>query len=437
LPVITMMVPLYDEPGMIAPLMARLDRLDYPRELLDLCLVVERGDRATRGALAATRLPGWARAIVVPPGTPRTKPRALNYALRFARGDVVGIWDAEDAPAEDQLRRVAARFAAAPPEVACLQGRLTFYNVGRSWVTRCFAIDYAVWFSVVLPGLARLGLPVPLGGTTVFFRREALETVRGWDAHNVTEDADLGIRLARAGLRTEIIDTATAEEATAGVQAWVRQRSRWKKGYLQTWLVHTRSPLRAVAELGWRGFLGMQLLLLGGVANALLAPAMWTTGAMILGWRHPVQGALPGGGPWPLAAWITLLTLATLTLGIVACRRIGRPGLALWSPLLVIYSALASAAVLRALVDLAIRPFHWDKTAHGGPASREEEEAATRDPPPPRRQTPGPSSGQSSAASSTSTATRSSAGGAPGRRAWKAPDGISRNDQHWGAGSLS
>ncbi|SEQ56651.1 Type II secretion system (T2SS), protein E, N-terminal domain [Loktanella sp. DSM 29012] len=218
LPVITLLIPLYDERDIADHLIARLEALRYPRALLDVCLVLEDNDDTTRQALGRISLLTWMRAMTVPEGTLRTKPRALNYALPHARGSIIGVYDAEDAPDTDQLLVVADAFARADPRVACLQGVLDYYNSTTNWLTRCFTIEYASWFRVVLPGYARLGLVVPLGGTTLFFRRDILERLGGWDAHNVTEDADLGLRLARHGYRTAFIPSVTQEEANG--RAW-------------------------------------------------------------------------------------------------------------------------------------------------------------------------------------------------------------------------
>ncbi len=234
LPIVSVIVPLFHEDDIAPRLIRRLGRQDYPRELTDILLAVEEDDAETLTALAAHKLPRWMRVITVPRGPVRTKPRALNYALNFARGSIIGVWDAEDAPAPDQISTAVAHFAAAPPDVACLQGVLDFYNARHNWLTRCFAIEYAAWFRAVLPGIARLGLVVPLGGTSLFFRRTALEALGGWDAHNVTEDADLGLRLARHGYRTALIPTVTEEEPNGRALPWVRQRSRWLKGYAIT-----------------------------------------------------------------------------------------------------------------------------------------------------------------------------------------------------------
>lgn len=373
LPVISMMIPLADEAAIVPALLARLQRLDYPRAALDVMLVVEDGDAATLATLRALDLPSWVRVVTVPPGGPATKPRALNHALGFARGEIVGVWDAEDAPAPDQLRRVAARFAAAPPDVACLQGRLAFYNADRNWLARCFAIDYAVWFGFVLPGLARLGFVVPLGGTTLFFRRAALDAVGAWDAHNVTEDADLGIRLARKGWRTEVIATTTSEEANAAVLPWIRQRSRWIKGYAMTWAVHTSRPVALLRDLGLFRVAGLQAVLLTAILGPLLLPFAWSTLILAFGLPHPVVDGLP-----PVAAPVLTVAMAALValdvgLAAAACRRTDQGHLLPWIPTMQIYFAMATLAAGRAVWELVHAPYHWHKTAHGTFGGREED----------------------------------------------------------------
>ncbi len=371
LPVVSLLVPLFREREIAERLVRRLERLDYPPHLLDICLVVEEDDRLTRRALAASDLPPGMRQIVVPEGAVRTKPRALNYALDFCRGSIVGIYDAEDAPAPDQIRAVVRGFRAASPDVACLQGVLDFYNARTNWLSRCFAIDYATWFRIVLPGLARLGFVVPLGGTTLFFRREALESLGGWDAHNVTEDADLGLRLARHGLRTELIDTVTEEEANCRAWPWVRQRSRWLKGYAMTWASHMRAPRRLWRELGPRKFFGVQVLFLGTLSTFVLAPVLWSFWLLPLGLPHPLEEEVPSGLLLALGAVFVVSELVNITAAAIAVATRKNRWLIPWVPTLTIYFALGALASWKALVEIAVRPFYWDKTAHGiyGPAS--------------------------------------------------------------------
>lgn len=365
LPIISVMVPLFRENDIAERLIARLGRLTYPKELLDILLVVEEDDHTTRRALDGKVLPRWMRVVTVPTGPIKTKPRALNYALSFCRGSVIGVYDAEDAPDPEQLHTVARRFAETGPEVACVQGILDYYNPRTNWLSRCFTIEYAGWFRLVLPGLARLGLVVPLGGTTLFFRREVLDRLGAWDAHNVTEDADLGIRLARHGFRTELIDTVTHEEANCRPLPWIKQRSRWIKGYMMTWAVHMRQPRLLWQQLGAKGFLGFQVLFLGTIAQFLLAPLLWSFLLLPFGFDHPLYAALPVPAVWAIAAVFFLSEAANILIGALGLGRT-RHGLSLlWVLTLKVYYPLASLAAYKGLVELATRPFYWDKTTHG------------------------------------------------------------------------
>ena len=365
LPVITLLIPLYRERAIADHLLTRLEALDYPRERLDVCLVLEDNDETTRTALGRTHLLTWMRSITVPEGTLRTKPRALNYALDFARGSIVGVYDAEDAPAPDQLRIVAATFAAAPPRVACLQGVLDYYNSAANWLTRCFTIEYASWFRVVLPGYARMGLVVPLGGTTLFFRRDILERLGGWDAHNVTEDADLGLRLARAGYETVFIPSVTEEEANGRFWPWVKQRSRWLKGYAVTWCVHMRDPVRLWRDLGpWR-FFGVQVLFAGTLSQFLLAPLIWSFWLIPLGLHHPAADLLSPWAFWTMVGLFLASEVTTFAIAAIALARADKRWLTPWALTLSLYFPLGSAAVYKGLLELTWKPFYWDKTAHG------------------------------------------------------------------------
>jgi len=365
LPPVSVIVALYRESDIAPRLVRRLSRLDYPRDLLEVVLAVEAEDEMTRAALAGADLPPWMRVVIAPPGRIKTKPRALNLALDHCRGAIIGIYDAEDAPEPDQIRKVVARFQRRGHDVACLQGVLDYYNPRTNWLSRCFTIEYAAWFRLMLPGIARLGLAVPLGGTTLFFRRAVLEDLGGWDAHNVTEDADLGIRLARHGYRTELIDTVTGEEANCRPLAWIKQRSRWIKGYMMTWFVHMRDPALLWRQLGPRGFLGFQIMFLGSILQTLLAPLLWSFWLVALGLRHPMVQSLSPTGLHLLVALFLTSEALTIATGIIALRRTGHRLSPLWVPTLHLYFPLAALASYKALWELAVRPFYWDKTSHG------------------------------------------------------------------------
>ncbi|NDW53032.1 glycosyltransferase family 2 protein [Aliiroseovarius sp. PrR006] len=365
LPTVSILVPLYKEREIAGRLVKRLERLSYPRELLDICLVVEEDDTLTQQTLARSDLPRWMRQIVVPRGVVKTKPRAMNFALDFCKGAIIGVYDAEDAPAPDQIHKVVRRFSERGPEVACLQGKLDFYNARTNWLSRCFTVEYATWWGLVLPGVERMGFAIPLGGTTLFFRRNALEALGGWDAHNVTEDADLGIRLARRGYRTELIDTVTEEEANCRVWPWIKQRSRWIKGYAMTYGVHMRNPRQLRRELGWWKFTGFQILFLGALSQFLLAPILWTFWAFPLGLPHPLRGVAPHNLLVVLGTVFMAAELLTITVGVQAVSTPKHRWLRYWVPTLHFYYPLASLAAMKGFFEIMTKPFYWDKTQHG------------------------------------------------------------------------
>ena len=268
-PTYAVLVPLHDEADVVPGLLQALSRLQYPHARLAIRLVVEEDDPATRAALANQVLPAHMRVLVVPRGTPQTKPRALAVALDQTPGDFVVVFDAEDLPEPDQLRRAVALFGRVGDDVVCLQARLNTFNPNESWLARQFSVEYSALFDVMLPMLQRLGLPLPLGGTSNHFRRAGLERALGWDPHNVTEDADLGIRLARMGMRVGVLSSTTWEEAPHTFAVWLGQRTRWLKGWMQTYAVHMRRPLTLLREIGWWPFFGLQILMGAMIASAL------------------------------------------------------------------------------------------------------------------------------------------------------------------------
>jgi cellulose synthase/poly-beta-1,6-N-acetylglucosamine synthase-like glycosyltransferase len=347
LPTVTALIPLFREANIFPDLAAALARLDYPAHLLEVIILLEDGDAETIAVARATAPAHW-RIVVVPPGSPRTKPRACNVGLALASGDVIVVFDGEDRPDPGQARLAAAALAA-DPGLAVVQARLGCDHAGPI-LARLWALEYAALFGAVLPLLSRLGLPFLLGGTSNWFRADALRAAGGWDAHNVTEDADLGVRFARLGWRSATIDSTTWEEAPVRVGAWLRQRARWFKGFAVTAIVHAREPRRTMREIGPAG----TLALLTQLPVPLLCAA-----------AHPLGVALALGGDLsgPLAALLLLGYFAAVALHAAAAPRAGLPP---WLALLLpVYWLLHWAALLLALYDLARDPAHWRKTPHG------------------------------------------------------------------------
>ncbi len=366
LPVYTVLIPAFHEPEVISSTLAWLGRMDYPAERLDVKLLLEADDVETRRVVATTALPRYVEVVLVPPAAPRTKPKALNIGLRTARGDYLTIYDAEDRPEPLQLRRAVAAFARSDDHVSCLQAKLGYHNAGQNLLTSWFALEYVTWFGFILPVIAAGRTPVPLGGTSTHFRTEVLRQVGAWDPHNVTEDCDLGIRLYRLGYRTRLLDSITYEEANSDVINWVRQRSRWVKGYAQTWLVHMRRPIRLWRQLGTRGFAGFNLLVGGSVATSVLNLAMW---AVMVVWFlfHPagLQEAFPGWVYYPAMICMVAGNFLGYYSGILTAHIAERPDLLRAALLVPVYWVLISMAACRAVLQLLISPFTWDKTVHG------------------------------------------------------------------------
>jgi cellulose synthase/poly-beta-1,6-N-acetylglucosamine synthase-like glycosyltransferase len=362
---ISIMVPLFKESAIMSHLLANLRQLDYPKTLLQVILVMERDDITTAKALARTRLPPWITAINALGGNIKAKPRALNYALDHCTGSIIGVYDAEDAPEPGQLRKVARHFAQGDEKLACVQGALDFYNARTNWLSRYFSIEYSTWFRIVLSGLARLRLTVPLGGTALFFRRHILEELGGWDAHNVTENADIGIRLTRFGYYTQLLPTVTLEEANCRGWPWVRQRSRWLKGYAVTWAVHMRAPKTLPRDLGLWQFFGVQLLFAGTLSQFLLAPLLWILWLAFLALPHPLTGFMPNWAFYILGGICLMSEVINIIVGMLTCTRAKHRHLLKWVPSLHFYFPLGSVAAYKGFLELLYKPFYWDKTAHG------------------------------------------------------------------------
>lgn len=277
LPVYTVLVPLLHEAHIVDQLVAALDNIVWPRDRLDIKLIVEADDGLTRAAAErCARGPPY-EIIVVPAGGPRTKPMALQYALTFARGAFVTVYDAEDRPHPNQIGEAYELFRQADDGLVCLQAPIVINNGRVNRLTRLFAVEYSTLFDGLLPALVDLGLPLPLGGTSNHFRRDALEEIGGWDPWNVTEDADLGIRLVRFGYRAATLTLPTYEEAPATIGTWVGQRCRWFKGWMQTWLVHMRQPVQCSREIGVRAMVGFNLIGLGMIVSAIAHPVFLAT----------------------------------------------------------------------------------------------------------------------------------------------------------------
>jgi cellulose synthase/poly-beta-1,6-N-acetylglucosamine synthase-like glycosyltransferase len=365
LPVITILAPLFKDADAIASLSRAIDDLVYPAGKKDVKFLLEESDHETLNEARRLGLDLRYEMIVVPDVGPRTKPKACNAGLYLARGALTVIYDAEDLPECDQLLKAAAAFKDADPRLACVQARLNYYNANDNWLTRMFALEYALWFDWLLPALQRLDAPIPLGGTSNFFRTKTLIKVGGWDPYNVTEDADLGLRLSRRGYRVQMLDSTTYEEANCRLDNWIRQRSRWIKGHLQTWLVHMRRPGALVKTTGWSGLISVQFFLAGNVFSALINPILWLFYlVLIISDASAAAQSVPAPLQWLNFAALALGSSCFIAFAMLAPLKRGWNDLSKFGFTAPLYWLLSSLAAYKALWQIVFRPYYWEKTDH-------------------------------------------------------------------------
>lgn len=365
----TILCPLYRETEVVEQFASAMAALDYPTDKLQILFLTEADDEETRDAIRAARLPSHFEIITVPDGHPRTKPRACNYGLLYATGDFLVIYDAEDVPDPLQLKKAVLAFVSNDENLGCVQAKLNFYNSHQNILTRFFTIEYSTWFEMTLPGLQLGDFSIPLGGTSNHFRVNTLRKIGAWDAFNVTEDCDLGLRLSTNNLRTVILDSTTLEEANPHVRNWIRQRSRWIKGYFQTYLVHMRDPQRFVRPLRLREFLSLQLIVGGRTLVLLINPIMWVMLLIYIVFRATVTDYYEILFPAPIlyTAVISIIAgnLLQIYIHFTGCLKREQYDLVKWTLFIPFYWALGSYAAFKALVQLITKPHHWEKTNHG------------------------------------------------------------------------
>ncbi len=368
-PMYTILCPLYHEAEVVPQFVQAMLALDYPAEKLQILFLTEADDVETRQAIRALSLPPHFKIVTVPDGRPRTKARACNYGLMQATGTYVVIYDAEDIPDPLQLKKAVLAFSKHGPEAACVQAKLNFYNIQQNILTRWFTAEYSVWFDLILPGLQRAKFSLPLGGTSNHFRTAVLRALGGWDAYNVTEDCDMGLRLAHYHFKTIVLNSTTLEEANSQVKNWIRQRSRWIKGYMQTYLVHMRQPLKDLQQGRFYDLLSLQIVVGSGTCMLFLNPLMWIMLIIYLAFQPWISGIYQILFPTPIL-YIGVFCLIFgnffyIYLYILACLKRKHYSLMKWALLIPCYWGLISIAGMLALFELLVKPHYWQKTIHG------------------------------------------------------------------------
>jgi len=367
LPVYTILCPLYKEAKVLPHFVHNISKLDWPKSKMEVLMLLEADDTETISAAESMHLPDFIKVVIVPHSFPKTKPKACNYGLQIATGEYVVIYDAEDKPDADQLKKAYLGFQQLPDHVACLQAKLNYFNPKQNLLTRLFTAEYSLWFDVVLPGYQSLNTTIPLGGTSNHFRTPVLRELQGWDAFNVTEDCDLGARLFKEGYRTAIVDSTTLEEANSKWGNWLRQRSRWIKGYLQTLLVHNRQPASFLKTHKLHALI-FQLVVGGKIIFTVINPFLWiTTIAYFVAYKYvgpTIESLYP-----PIIFYMAGISAVFgnflyLYYYMIGCAKRRQWGLVKYAFLIPVYWCAVSLAAFKAVWQLITKPHFWEKTNH-------------------------------------------------------------------------
>ncbi len=383
LPIYTILCPLYKEAHMLPQFLSGIEKLQWPKNKLDVILLLEEDDVASVAVFEKMDLPEYLNIVIVPHSLPKTKPKACNYGLAFAKGHYTVIFDAEDIPDPIQLKKAYLGFKRSKRNVVCLQAKLSYYNINQNLLTRFFTIEYSLWFGMTLSGLQSLNTTIPLGGTSNHFRTMDLKKLFAWDPFNVTEDADLGIRLFKLGYQTAMLDSVTLEEGNSDIRNWIRQRSRWIKGYMQTYLVHTRDSWSFVRERGIHALL-FHLIIGGKIAFIFINPILWTV-TLVYFTMYARFGPFIDTFYPQAVLYIAITSLIFGNYLYLFCHIMGSVknkqwGLIKYTYLIPVYWILISIAGSIALYQLIVKPFYWEKTIHGLHLKENESVTGIREP---------------------------------------------------------
>ncbi len=368
LPIYTILCPLYKEAHIIPQFLEAIAKISWPKDKLDVIFLLEEDDRNSIEVAKNLGLPTYVRVAVVPDSQPKTKPKACNYGLSIAKGEYLVIYDAEDIPDPMQLKKAYLSFQKAGPEIKCLQAKLNYHNPHQNLLTRFFTAEYSLWFDVTLTGYQSINTSIPLGGTSNHFKTTDLIKLQGWDPFNVTEDADLGVRLFKEGFRTAIIDSTTLEEANSKWGNWIRQRSRWIKGYMQTYLVHTRDPYSFIKSNKQHSLL-FNLIFGGKIAFILINPLLWLATLSyftLYAYVGPsIEKLYPSAIFYMAGTSLVFGNFLYLYYYMIGCMKREQYSLVKYIFFVPLYWLMISIAGFYALFQLILKPHYWEKTTHG------------------------------------------------------------------------
>lgn len=361
LPKYCVLLPMRNEPvPVVKALIDNMQKLNYPKDKLDIVMLVDIDDEYLED-IKKLKIPNHFRILSSEATFPFTKPKVCNLGLITTDAEFVTVYDAEDAPDPDQLLKVLYKFE--DPKVSCVQCRLHYNNKKHNWLSKFFNLEYLTWFSTTIVGLSKVqgeGAVIPLGGTSQHLKVKELVEIGGWDAVNVTEDCDLGLRLSRLGKTTVISDSHTNEIAVKELKHWIPQRTRWQMGFMVTYINHCKDIVNLYKELGFYRFMHFMFSIAGNFINPLITPLLF-----IIWFRSYFLGY---GGETFLNTLphITLIGNLILIISIHLISSIKFQKGKFWymSFLQPVYYLLQVITVHRAVYKLITAPYKWEKTAH-------------------------------------------------------------------------
>lgn len=368
-PSYTIFCPLYKEGNVIPQFIEAIEKIDYPKDKLQVILLLEEDDNKTIDKAKSINLPSYFNIKIIPNSHPKTKPKALNYGLQYAKGEYCVVYDAEDIPDPLQLKKVVIAFEKSDASIKCVQAKLNFYNPFQNILTRVFTAEYSLWFDLVLTGLQSSHAVIPLGGTSNHFHTQELKDMHGWDSFNVTEDCDLGLRLVKHGYQTALINSTTLEEANSNIFNWFNQRGRWIKGYMQTYLVHVRNPKSFIKRAKLRQFIIFQLVIGGKVMSLFINPLMWAITIAYFAFRpflgHFIESFFPPPILYMGVICLVFGNFLYLYYYMIGCAKREHYSLIKYAFLVPIYWLGMSLSGWNALYKIMTQPHYWAKTKHG------------------------------------------------------------------------
>ncbi len=358
----TALIPARNEEHVIADTIRAVMRMKYPSHLHEALVICRTDDQKTIKKVTETiqRYRFRNCKLVLFDDYPINKPHSLNIGLKKASKQVVVVFDAEDEPHKDIYNIVNTVMLTTGTDV--VQSGIQLMNFRSKWFSSLNVLEYYFWFKSNLQLFAKMGL-IPLGGNTVFFKKQWLKKVHGWDETCLTEDADIGLRLSRKGAKIKIIydeQHTTKEETPSSVKGFLKQRTRWNQGFLQVFMkmewVHLATKKQKL--------LAIYILLWPIIQSVLLLYIPFSI-FMLLQVKLPVGIALLSTIPF----YLLILQLITYNIGLYEFTRGYRMKYPLLSPFVLAlsyypYQILLGISSLRAVYRLIAGNTSWEKTLH-------------------------------------------------------------------------